>query len=60
MSATRDPHEVELDDMFPSTPIERRRDMRDFLDEYCEFALQVFERLERQRREDIDGTDADS
>jgi len=29
--------------------------MRDFLDGYCEIALQVFERLERERLSSIDG-----
>jgi hypothetical protein len=28
--------------------------MRDFLDGYCEIALQVFERLERERLSGID------
>ena len=39
MTGTRDPHEIDLGDLFPSLPEDRRKEMRDFLDEYCEIAL---------------------
>ena len=54
MIAPRDPHEVDLALLFPSLPEHRREEMREFLDEYCEIALQVFERLERERFPSID------
>ena len=54
MTAPRDPHEIDLSLLFPSLPEDRREEMRDFLDEYCEIALQVFERLERERFSGID------
>jgi len=54
MATPRDPHEIELTLLFPSLPEGRREEMRDFLDEYCEIALQVFERLERERLSKID------
>lgn len=54
MIAPRDPHEIDLCLLFPSLPKERREEMRDFLDGYCEIALQVFERLERERLSSID------
>jgi hypothetical protein len=54
MIAPRDPHEIDLDLLFPSLPEDRREEMRDFLDGYCEIALQIFERLERERLSTID------
>ena len=54
MIAPRDPHEIDLGLLFPSLPEDRREEMRDFLDGYCEIALQVFERLERERLSMID------
>ena len=54
MTLPRDPHEIELAVLFPSLPEDRREEMRDFLDGYCEIALQVFERLERERNSPID------
>ena len=54
MTAPRDPHEIDLGLLFPSLPEDRREEMRDFLDGYCEIALQVFERLERERLSGID------
>ncbi len=54
MIAPRDPHEIDLGLLFPSLPEDRREEMRDFLDGYCEIALQVFERLERERLPSID------
>lgn len=54
MTSPRDPHEIDLGLLFPSLPEDRREEMRDFLDGYCEIALQVFERLERERRSSID------
>jgi hypothetical protein len=54
MTVPRDPHEVDLGFFFPSLPEERREEVRDFLDGYCEIALQVFERLERERWSSID------
>jgi hypothetical protein len=54
MTAPRDPHDIELSLVFPTLPENRREEMRDFLDGYCEIALQVFERLERERLDSID------
>jgi hypothetical protein len=54
MSLPRDPHEIDLAVLFPSLPEHRRKEMRDFLDGYCEIALQVFERLEREGNSRID------
>jgi hypothetical protein len=54
MTAPCDPHEIDLGLLFPSLPEDRREEMRDFLDGYCEIALQVFERLERERLSNID------
>jgi hypothetical protein len=54
MTSPRDPHEIDLGMLFPSLPEDRREEMRDFLDGYCEIALQVFERLERDRLSGID------
>lgn len=54
MTAPRNPHEIDLDLLFPSLSEDRREEMRDFLDGYCEIALQVFERLERERLSSID------
>ena len=54
MTPPRDPHEIELSLLFPSLPENRREEIRDFLDGYCEIALQVFERLERERLSGID------
>ena len=54
MTSPRDPHEIDLGLLFPSLPEDRREEMRDFLDGYCEIALQVFERLERERLSGID------
>ena len=54
MTAPRDPHQIELGQLLPSLPEDRREEMRDFLDGYCEIALQIFERMERERRSSID------
>jgi hypothetical protein len=51
-----DPHEIDLAVLFPSLPSDRREEMRDLLDGYCEVAYRVFERLERERRTDLDPT----
>ena len=54
MKEVRNPHEIALSEFFPSLPQERREEMRSFLDDYCEIALQIFERLERERKEQVD------
>jgi len=54
MTTHRDPHEIDLAVLFPTLPEDRREEMRDFLDEYCEIALQVFERLEHDHFAAID------
>lgn len=54
MTPPRHPHEIDLSVLFPSLPEDRREEMREFLDGYCEIALQVFERLERERLSSID------
>jgi hypothetical protein len=51
-----DPHDIDLAVLFPSLPEDQREEMRDFLDGYCEVALLVFERLERERNACIDAT----
>lgn len=60
MPLPRDPHEIDLAVLFPSLPEEQREEMRDFLDGYCEVALQVFRRLERERNSPIDAHDEGS
>lgn len=60
MKEARNPHEIALNELFPSLPQERREEMRDFLDDYCEIALQIFERLEREQREQIDAPNSNS
>jgi len=59
MTPPRDPHDVDLEEMFPSLPESEREEMRAFLDDYCEIALQIFERLERERGA-VDRTHPDS
>ena len=54
MNLPIDPHDIDLALLFPSLPEDQREEMRDFLDGYCEVALQVFERLERERSSYID------
>jgi hypothetical protein len=54
MTLPRNPHEIDLAVLFPTLPENQREEMRDFLDGYCEIALQVFERLERERNSRID------
>ena len=49
-----DPHEIDLAVLFPSLPADRREEMRDFLDGYCEVAYRVFARLERDRHAEVD------
>lgn len=48
MTQTQNPHEIATSELFPSLPQARREEMRDFLDDYCEIALQIFERIERE------------
>ena len=43
-----DPHDIPLEELFPTLKPEQREEMKDFLDGYCEIALQVWERLEPQ------------
>ena len=45
---------MDLAQLFPSFPKEQRESVRNFLDKYCEVALKVFERMEREEREAID------
>lgn len=59
MAAPRDPHEIDLDSVFPSVPKDQRKEMRGFLDDYCEIALRIFERLERERRSPVDEPTSD-
>lgn len=54
MNAPIDPHEIDLAELFPSLPADQRVEMRDFLDGYCEIALKVFERMERERQAPVD------
>jgi len=56
MTLPLNPHEIDLAQLFQSLPEDRREEMRDFLDDYCEIALQVFERFERERNLRIDAT----
>jgi hypothetical protein len=44
-----DPHTIPLEEAFPHLKPEERGAMREFLDGYCEFAWQVWERLEGER-----------
>lgn len=60
MKETQNPHEIALSELFPALPQERREEMRDFLDDYCEIALQIYERLEREQRETIDESNSKS
>lgn len=49
MIAPRDLHVIDSEKVLPSLPESEREEMRAFLDDYCEIAFQVFERLERER-----------
>lgn len=51
MNVPRDPHNIDLEIPFASLPPESRQEMRDFLEDYCSIALEIFERLERERGE---------
>jgi AMMECR1 domain-containing protein len=52
-----DPHVKDLALLFPSLPEEQRESVRKFLDKYCEVALKVFERIEKERNGRIDPAD---
>lgn len=54
MSDIQDPHEIDLAALFPSWPADRRAEVRDLLDGYCEVAYRVFERLEMDQRAELD------
>ena len=43
-----DPHNIPLEELFPTLKPERRDEMRDFLDGYAEVAWQVWERMEHE------------
>jgi hypothetical protein len=47
-----DPHDIPLEELFPELLPEKREEMRQFLDDYTELALRVFERLERDNELD--------
>jgi len=48
----RDPHDIPLEELFPSLPADQRQEMRDFLDDYCAIAWQIWERLEAEHEAD--------
>ena len=54
MAEPIDPHELDLADIFPTLAAERREEMREFLDRYCEIAYRVFERIEVAHRLGLD------
>jgi len=54
MTYPQDPHTKDLAELFPSISDDQRKEMRDFLDEYCAIALQIFDRLKREQNESID------
>jgi len=54
MTYPQDPHTKNLAELFPSLSDDQRKEMRDFLDEYCTIALQIFDRLNREKNDPID------
>jgi hypothetical protein len=45
---------VSVSDLFPDLSEEQLNEVRETLDDYCKLLLQIFERLERERRGDFD------
>ncbi len=60
MTEPRDPHEIDLAELFPTLSAEKREGLREFLDRYCEVAYRVFERLEQERKLGIDPSEKNS
>jgi hypothetical protein len=45
---------ITASDLFPDLQEKQLHEVRETLDEYCELLLQIFERLERERRQGFD------
>ncbi len=45
---------ITVSELFPDLPEEQLNEVRETLDEYCKLLLQIFERLERERRRGFD------
>ena len=54
------PKEISVADLFPDLSENELAEVQKALDAYCGLALQIFTRLERERRESFDGPSADS
>jgi hypothetical protein len=57
MNETSEPEEIEIRDLFPALSEEQLKAKRAFLCGYFEIALQIFQRLEKQRSQAIDEND---
>ena len=47
--------EITVSDLFPGLTENELKEVQEALDAYCSIALQIFTRLERERREPFDG-----
>jgi hypothetical protein len=55
MASPREPKEITVAGLFPSLSESEVKEVQDALDAYSGLALQIFTRLERERREPFDG-----
>lgn len=53
--ATKEAKEVTVADLFPGLSENDLKEVEEAMDAYCNLALQIFTRLERERREPFDG-----
>jgi hypothetical protein len=47
---------VNISDLFPDLPESQLNEVRAVLEDYCKLALQIFDRIERERGGDFDGS----
>ena len=50
--------EITIADLFPLLPPAEQEAVRQTLDAYCELLFKIFQRMEREDRDDFDGADA--
>ena len=46
---------ITVSELFPDLPEDQLAEVRETLDGYCQLLLQIFDRLERERRRHFDG-----
>jgi hypothetical protein len=54
----KQPKQISISELFPNIPVEEQQAVTDTLDAYCELLLRIFERLEKERRQDFDDIDS--